>query len=104
MALETAAFSDSSSESGSDGVVVVSEGEGQVTEESSDEGLDTGLLALICILVVLFVIPMLVWLSINCIAKCCPKSSIGRRFEAWKRKRALDAEQRQLLKLQELRK
>ena len=55
---------------------------------------------MIVILVLIVAIPMLIWLFINLIAKQCPNSSLGKRFNEWKADRALTEEQRQLRQFQ----
>jgi len=44
----------------------------------------------------LFFLPITIWLILNVIAKCCPNTKIGRRFNEWKATRALSDEQKQL--------
>lgn len=47
---------------------------------------------MIAVLGGLIFVPMIIWIAINLIAKCCPNSKIGRRFNEWKATRALSDE------------
>ena len=47
---------------------------------------------MIGVLAGLFVLPILIWLTLNIIGKCCPHSKIGMRFNEWKATRALSDE------------
>lgn len=71
---------------------------GNVTEEDNaeEESMSLGVQIMIIVLGIVFVLPIVVWLTINIIAKLCPNSKIGRRFNEWKATRALTDEQKQL--------
>ena len=49
---------------------------------------------MIIVLGTLFFLPICIWLILNVIAKCCPNSKIGARFNEWKATRALSDEQK----------
>lgn len=44
----------------------------KVTEESEIGGLSTGILALICVLAFLIIVPCMIWIIVNIVAKLCP--------------------------------
>lgn len=58
------------------------------------EGLSMTIQIVIIALGSLLLLPILVWLVINVVAKCCPNSKLGRRFNEWKAQRALSEEQK----------
>ena len=62
-------------------------------EEVSSEGggLGGGVIAVIIIFVILVIIAGL-WVALNIVAKKCPTSKIGKKFNDWKAKRALNSE------------
>ena len=65
-----------------------------MTEAQSEEGTSAGISALIAICILLVLLPVVVWLTINCIAKHRPNSKLGKKFNDWKSKRALNSEQK----------
>ena len=64
-----------------------------VTADSSEEvgGLNGGIIAVI-IVIMLLVICAGLWIALNIVAKKCPDSKIGKKFNDWKAKRALNNE------------
>ena len=68
----------------------------KVTEENENGGLSTGILALICVLAFLIIVPCMIWIIVNIVAKLCPQSKCGKRFNEWKANRALTDDQKQL--------
>jgi hypothetical protein len=56
--------------------------------------MSAGISAAIAMGILLVVLPILVWLIINCIAKHRPNSKLGKKFNDWKAKRALNSEQK----------
>ena len=67
---------------------------------SSEEGggLNGGLIAVIIVILILVIIAGL-WIALNIVAKKCPTSSLGKKFNDWKAKRALNQEQKKLMAL-----
>ena len=72
--------------------------DGKVSEEG---GLGGGVIAVIIIFVVLVIIAGL-WVALNIVAKKCPTSKIGKKFNDWKAKRALNNEQKRLMAMDKL--
>ena len=50
----------------------LSSNDGKVTVEDPNGGLSTGILALICVLAFLIIVPCMIWIIVNIIAKVCP--------------------------------
>ena len=69
--------------------------QGKVTQDSSsvESGGDDSTLLIVLIIVILIVlVPCLIWFTIWIIARTCPDSALGKKFNRWKEKRALNAE------------
>ena len=60
--------------------------------QQEEEGLSNTIQYVIAALGTLLVLPIVVWFVINIVAKCCPNSKLGKRFNEWKAQRALTDE------------
>lgn len=92
--LEKAASSDNSSTKKDDTNQLSTKDKKVTPLSEEEEGLSTGILALICVLAFLIIVPCCIWILINICAKCCPNSGCGKRFNEWKANRALNDDQK----------
>ena len=54
----------------------------------------------VIIIIMLIVIIAALWITLNVVAKKCPTSKLGKKFNDWKAKRALNQEQKKLMALE----
>lgn len=75
-----------------------------VTVNDESGGLNAATLGAIVSIGSILACLCLVWVIINVIASKCPDSKLGKKFNDWKAKRAMNSEQKHLQKMENLRK